>query len=251
MDFLASLAAWFIDSANWTGSDGILNRITEHIIISVVAIGIAVATAVPAGLFIGHTGRAAFAAISLANIGRAIPSYAVLVIAFPLSIVYARVADVDIAIFATLVAMVLLAIPPIVTNTFIGLRGVDRDLVEAARGMGMRGHELLLRVELPIGLPVVLAGLRTASVQVVATATLGAVIGGGGLGRYIVQGIARNDDERLVAGALMVALLAIATELLFTLIQRRFVSPGLALQGKAGGAFQEASQVGRADIPAG
>ncbi|MBA2488671.1 MAG: ABC transporter permease [Chloroflexi bacterium] len=245
MEGLSALWAWFLDPAHWSGSDGIPNRVAEHLVISLVAVAIAIAIALPAGLYIGHTGRGAFAAISLANIGRAVPSYAVLVIAFPVSIVIARISGSDIAIFATLVAMVLLAIPPIVTNTFIGLREVDRDLVETARGMGMRGVQVLGRVEIPIGSPVLLAGLRTASVQVVATATLGAVIGGGGLGRYIIQGIARNDDERLVAGAVMVALLAIATELGFGALQRRFVSPGLAIQGPAGGAFKEVGQVPR------
>lgn len=243
MDLLSALLAWFLDPANWSGSDGIPNRVAEHLFISLVAVATAIVIALPVGLYIGHTGRGAFVAISLANIGRAVPSYAVLVIAFPLSIVISRISGSDIAIFATLVAMVLLAIPPIVTNTFIGLREVDRDLVEAARGMGMRGAQVLRRVEIPIGSPVVLAGLRTAAVQVVATATLGAVIGGGGLGRFIIQGIARNDDERLVAGALMVSLLAIATELVFAFLQRRFVSPGVSLEGKATRPLQEASQV--------
>ena len=109
--------------------------------------------------------------------------------------------------------MVLLAIPPVVTTTYAGMQGVDGDLLEAARGMGMRGHQVLRRVELPLALPVLLTGIRIASVQVVATATLGAVFGGGGLGRYIIQGQARHDDARLWAGAILVALLAIATEL--------------------------------------
>ncbi|MDQ3553183.1 MAG: ABC transporter permease [Chloroflexota bacterium] len=231
MEFLSDLAGWFSDPANWAGNDAIPGRVVEHIQISLAPIGAAVIVAIPLGLLIGHTGRGSFLAISLANIGRAVPSYAVLVILFPLSIVFARLTGSEIALLATFLAMLLLAIPPIVTNTFIGLREVDRDLVEAARGMGMRGSQVLGRVEIPIALPVILAGLRTASVQVVATATLGAVIGGGGLGRYIVQGIARRDDARLVAGALMVALLAIATELFFAWLQRRTISPGLGAHG--------------------
>jgi len=126
-----------------------------------------------------------------------------------------------------LLAMIALAIPPIVTNTYVGLRDVDRELVEAARGMGMRGWQVLRQVELPLALPVILAGVRTASVQVVATAALGAVIGGGGLGRYIIQGMARLDHPRLLAGALLVALLAVGTELLLGWLQRRTLSPGL------------------------
>ena len=170
----------------------------------------------PVGLFIGHTGRLAFLAVSLANIGRAVPSYAVMALLFPLSIAFSVAGPSgDIAYLATFVAMVLLAVPPVVTNTYTGMQGVDRDLLEAARGMGMRGHQVLRRVELPLALPVALVGIRIASVQVVATATLGAVFGGGGLGRFIVQGQARNDDARLWAGAILVALLAIATELVF------------------------------------
>lgn len=234
MEFLDALAGWFSDPANWSGNDAIPVRVLEHIQISLAAMVAAFILAIPVGLLIGHTGRGSFLAISLANIGRAVPSYAMLVILFPLSIVFARITGAEIALLATFLAMVLLAIPPIVTNTFIGLREVDRDLVEAARGMGMRGGQVLWRVEIPIALPVILAGLRTASVQVVATATLGAVLGGGGLGRYIVQGIARRDDERLVAGALMVALLAIATELLFAWLQRRTISPGLGARGAGG-----------------
>lgn len=233
MDLLSGLVAWFADPANWEGNDAIPNRVVEHIQISLAAVIAAIILAVPIGLLIGHTGRGSFLAISLANIGRAVPSYAVLVILFPLSIAFARVTGTEIALLATFLAMVLLAIPPIVTNTFIGLREVDRDLVEAARGMGMRGSQVLGRVEIPIALPVILAGLRTASVQVVATATLGAVIGGGGLGRYIIQGMARRDYERLLAGALMVALLAIATELFFAWLQRRTISPGIAAGGTA------------------
>lgn len=248
MELAQSTVAWFLDSANWSGRDGIPNRLTEHVLISGAAIAVAIAVAVPVGLYIGHTGRASFLAITLANIGRAVPSYAVLVIFFPLSLFYSRLTGSDIAIFATMVAMVLLAIPPIVTNTFVGLREVDRELVEAARGMGMRGGQLLRGVELPIALPVVLAGLRTASVQVVATATLGAVLGGGGLGRYIIQGIARRQDELLIAGALIVALLAIATELLFTVIQRRTISPGIALQQQRIRGLASAGQVPRPDV---
>jgi osmoprotectant transport system permease protein len=251
MAFLSDLTAWFSDPANWAGNDAIPTRVVEHIQISLAAIVAAVIVAIPLGLLIGHTGRGSFMAISLANIGRAVPSYAVLVILFPLSIVFARVTGTEIALLATFLAMLLLAIPPIVTNTFIGLREVDRDLVEAARGMGMRGSQVLGRVEIPIALPVILAGLRTASVQVVATATLGAVIGGGGLGRYIVQGIARRDDARLVAGALMVALLAIATELLFAWLQRRTISPGLGAHGAGSDTPNALTSSGRSRAPAG
>jgi osmoprotectant transport system permease protein len=152
----------------------------------------------------------------VANLGRAIPSYALMAVLYPLSIAFSLGVGGDVAFLATFAAMVLLAVPPIVTNTHTGIRGVDGDLREAAQGMGMRGHEMLRGLEVPLALAVILTGVRVAAVQVVATATLGAVFGGGGLGRYIVQGIARQDEPRLWSGVLMVALLAIATEIGFS-----------------------------------
>jgi osmoprotectant transport system permease protein len=232
MDFLASVAAWFGDPSNWQGPDGIPQRLLEHVAMSGISILVATLIALPAGLFIGHTGRGATLVVNLANTGRAVPSYAILVMVFPLAL-RAQVNDFlgfGFGSFPTFVAMTLLAIPPIVTNTYVGLRAVDADLLEAARGMGMRGSQILRRVEIPLGLSVIFAGLRTAAVQVVATATLGAVIAWGGLGRYIIDGIARNDDVRLFAGALLVALLAIATELAFGVLQRRVVSRGLTTE---------------------
>ena len=138
--------------------------------------------------------------------------------------------------------MVLLAIPPILVNAYAGLSGVDRDLIEAGRGIGMRGHETLRRVELPIALPVLLAGIRLAAVQIVATATLGAVFGFGGLGRYLVDGVARNDVGQTWGGVILVAALAIATELGFTLIQRVTTPTGLRLEReRARGGVAEAA----------
>jgi osmoprotectant transport system permease protein len=208
-----AVLAWFGDPANWTGRDGIPNRFAEHVAICTLSMIAALLVALPIGLYIGHTGRLSGLAVNLANIGRAVPSYALMAILYPVSIAFSIGVGGDLAFLATFLAMVLLAVPPIVTNTWTGLRGVDGDVRDAARGMGMRGRQVLTSVELPLALPVVLTGIRIAAVQVVATATLGAVFGGGGLGRYIVQGVARQDEARLWAGVLMVALLAIATEL--------------------------------------
>ncbi len=211
-DGLAALGAWFGDPTNWAGGDGIPTRMVEHLVICLLSMVAALLVALPVGLYIGHTGRFSFISVQLANIGRAVPSYAVMALLFPLSIAFSVAGAGDIAYLATFAAMVLLAIPPVVTTTYAGMQGVDGDLREAARGMGMRGSEVLRQVELPLALPVVLTGVRIAAVQVVATATLGAVFGGGGLGRYIVQGIARHDNARLWAGVVLVALLAMATE---------------------------------------
>jgi osmoprotectant transport system permease protein len=211
------VVAWFLDPANWTGTSGIPNRTIEHLQLSVLAVLIAALVAIPIGLLIGHTGRGAVATVAIGNLGRAIPSYVLLVIFVPI---------LHIGFTNALAALVFLAIPPILINTYAGMRGVDRDMVEAGRGMGMTELQLLRRVELPLALPVVIAGLRVAAVAVVATATLAALVGGGALGRYIVDGFALRDTPQLVAGAILVALLAVATERAFSLVERLAVSPG-------------------------
>lgn len=213
-----AVIAWFLDPAHWTGTSGVPNRLVEHVILSALAVLAGAALAIPAGLLIGHTGRGALLAIGIGNIGRAVPSYAMLVIFVPLL----GIGDVN-----ALAALTLLAVPPILTNTFAGMRGVDRDVIEAGRGMGMRELQLLRWVEIPLALPVISAGVRLAAVQVVATATLAALVGGGALGRFIADGFALRDTPQLVAGAILVGLLAVATERLMTLLERRSVSPGL------------------------
>ncbi len=216
MTFLASVAAWLADGAHWQGNDGIPIRVFEHLELSALAVAVAAAAALPLGLYLGHTGRASFVAINVANVGRAIPSLAMLVFALIVSIQI----GLGLGFWPTLFAMIPLAIPPILTNAFVAIRTTDRDIVEAARGMGMRELQVLRAVELPAGLPIVLAGLRTASVNVVATATLGALVAGGGLGRFIVDGLALQEYERLFAGALLVALLAVGIEVGFGTLER-------------------------------
>jgi len=226
--------AWLADPLHWQGPDGIPTRLFEHIWISAAGIVAALLVAFPLGAYIGHTGRGAGLAINVANVGRAVPSYAVLVIVLPISLRLNPQLGLD--VIPTFTAMTLLAIPPILVNTFAGIRGVDRDLVEAARGMGMRERQIFGRVELPLALPVVVGGLRTAAVQVVATATLGAVVAYGGLGRYLIDGIARNQSDRLFAGVILVAVLALAVEGALAVLQRILVSPGLAASARIGGA---------------
>ena len=242
MDFLGAGIAWLTDAAQWSGAEGIPNRIWEHVLISGIPLIAALLVAVPVGLYIGHTGRGALFAVSLGNIGRALPSLGILGIVLPLTLPLTAGTDIPLGLPPTLVALFALAIPPIVTNAYVGLREIDRDLVEAGRGMGMRESQLLTQVELPLALPVILAGVRTSAVQVVATATLGAVLGIGGLGRYILDGISQNDDGQLVGGALLVALLAIVTELIFAGLQRASVSRGLQPQRRA---FELAGQAPR------
>ena len=221
--FLTSVMAWLADPTHWQGSDGIPNRIVEHVWISGIAVAVAAALALPVGVALGHSGRGGFLAINVANIGRALPSMALLAFALPVAFAL----GLGLGFWPTLLAMVPLGMPPILTNSFVAVREVDRDVVEAARGMGMREWQVLREAELPIAAPLIIAGLRNAAVAIVATATLGALVAGGGLGRYIIDGLARQEYERLVVGALLVALLAVATELAFGLFERLAVSAGV------------------------
>ncbi|MEJ7802036.1 MAG: ABC transporter permease [Candidatus Limnocylindria bacterium] len=204
-------------------------RLGEHLILSVIPLVIAMTIALPLGAWIGHSGRFANLVINVANVGRAIPSLAILALAtmllqrFLVDIGQRAVAPE----IATIIALTALAIPPILTNAYVGISEVDDDLVEAGRGMGMREGQILRGVELPVALPVILVGVRTAAVQVVATATLGAVFATGGLGRFIIDGIAQRRFDEVFAGAMMVAILSILTELVFEFVQRRVTSPGV------------------------
>jgi osmoprotectant transport system permease protein len=218
MEFLGEVAAWFTDPAHWSGTTGIPNRTFEHVWLSALTVLVGAAVAIPIGLAIGHTGRGAFLAVSVANIGRALPSYSLLLIFFTFF---------GVGFATAFPALLVLTIPPILTSTYVGVKEVDRDMVEAGRGMGMTEMELLRRVELPMAMPVIIAGVRIAAVQVVATATLAALVGGGALGRFIVDGFGLRQEDQLVSGAILVALLALATERSFTLLERRVISPGL------------------------
>lgn len=232
MEFLGEVAAWLVDPANWSGRNGIAVRGFEHLWISAVALVLGVAIGLPLGLAIGHSGRGSFAVVSIANIGRAVPSLGLLGLAFLLFLPL----GLGVGPLPAITALAALAIPPVVVNTYAGLRDVDRDLVEAARGMGMHELEVLTRVEVPIALPVILAGIRTSAVQVVATATLAAVVGGGTLGELIIIGFNTGDEVQVFGAALLVAALSIATELGFAALQRAGASPGLRSRADPPGA---------------
>lgn len=224
---LASVIAWLADPAHWQGSDGIPVRVAEHLELSAASVLVAAAIAVPLGLAIGHSGRGAWLAVNLANIGRAIPSVAILGLALPFTIQVFH----QLEFWPTFVTLLVLAIPPILTNTYVGVRGVDRDILDAARGMGMSAAQALGRVELPLALPVIVAGVRTASVQVIATATLGAWVAEGGLGRYIFDGLERQELDRMIVGGLLVAVLAIGVDWAIGLVERRIESPTVRSKG--------------------
>jgi len=245
MEFFGEVVAWFSDPANLFGSDGLQGRLGEHLILSVIPLVIAMSIALPLGAWIGHSGRFANLVINIANVGRAIPSLAILALATML--LQAFIVSIGLRQFAseiaTMIALTALAIPPILTNAYVGVSEVDDDLVEAGRGMGMQESQILREVELPVALPVILVGVRTAAVQVVATATLGAVFATGGLGRFIIDGIAQRRFDEVFAGALVVALLSIMTELAFEFVQRRVTSPGVRGTRIA---LREPAQAGRA-----
>ncbi len=220
MSFLGDVVQWLADPAHWQGSDGIPTRLAEHLHLSFESVAIGALIALPIGIALGHFGRFGNFAISVSNVGRALPSFGILVIAFQVF----GLGDGPI-----ILALTLLAIPPMVTNSYVALREVDPDVKDAARGMGYRELPRVLRVELPLAVPLIMAGVRTSAVQVVATATLAATIAGGGLGRYIVDGFATRDYTQLFAGAVLVALLALATEISLSAVERMLVPRGIRL----------------------
>jgi len=229
MNLLGDVARWFTDPAHYQGTDAVQTRILEHLEVSGLAVLVGLLVALPVGLYLGHTGRFAFVAVNVANIGRAIPSLAAIALAIPIAGTLLGVQN-GLGFWPTFLALIPLAVPPILTNAYVAVRGVDKDVIEAARGMGVGELGILRRIELPLALPLILAGIRTAAVNVIATATLGALVAFGGLGRYIVDGLALQEYDRLFAGALLVALLAIAVEIALSTFERRAASPGIRVQ---------------------
>jgi osmoprotectant transport system permease protein len=230
---MEEILGFFLEPANWQGARGIPARMVEHLLLSALAIVVATAIGLPVGLYIGHTGRGASLAINLANIGRAVPSYAILVMVLPVALALAPVIGysptLGLNFLPIIVAMTLLAIPPILVNAYAGLRSVDRDLIEAGRGMGLRESEILRRLEVPIASPIIIGGIRTATLQVIATLTIGAILSGGGLGRFIFDGLNQGLAGRasIYAGAILVTLLALGVDLVLALVQRLLIPKGL------------------------
>jgi osmoprotectant transport system permease protein len=225
MDLIGATLAWLADPVNWQGPNGIPARLAEHVELSAVSLFLAACVALPLGLWTGHTGRFSWLIVSSANAWRALPSFAVIGLLVPFTTVIDP--NSGFTLYPTLVAMIVLAGPPILVNAYQGVAEVDRDLVEAARAMGMRERQIMAGVEIPIALPVLATGIRSAAVQVIATATLGATFGFGGLGRFIVLGDANQDNGELFGGVVLVAALALTTLGAFLLVERRLLSAGL------------------------
>lgn len=220
MSILANVVQWLTNPAHWQGTDGIPVRLVEHVQLSAESVALGALIALPIGVGLGHFGLFGNVAINISNVGRAIPSFGILVIAFQVF---------GLGEAPIILALTALAIPPMVTNSYVALREVDPDVKEAARGMGYRPLAQLFHVELPLAVPLIMAGIRTSAVQVVATAALAALIAGGGLGRYIIDGLAQQDYAKEFAGALLVAALALATEVALWGLEQLLVPRGIRL----------------------
>lgn len=216
---------WLFTGANWTGPEGILVRLAEHLGYTTLTMLVAMVIALPLGAWIGHTGRGGVVVVGLANALRALPTLGLLVLLFLL---------VGLGLLGPLIALVIIAVPPLLAGTYSGVRNVDPAVVDAARGMGMRGLEVLRKVELPNALPLIIGGIRSATLQVISTATVAAYVGIGGLGRFILDGLGQRDFGAMVGGSILVAALAVVADLLLGGVQRLLVSPGLQRTAETG-----------------
>lgn len=210
---LADAWDWLTDAANWAGDAGVWHRLAQHLVLTVVCLVISCLIALPVALVLGHLGKGGALAVNISNVGRAIPTFAVLVLLLLTPI--GKWGEGP-----TVVALVLFAVPPLLTNAYVGMREVDRDVVRASRGMGMTGRQMLWQVEVPLAMPMILNGVRIAAVQLVATATIAALAGGGGLGRIITAGFNLASTPQVVAGAVLVAVFALLVEAVFEVAER-------------------------------
>ena len=203
---LGDTLTYLTSSHAWTGADGLWTRLAEHLWVSLLSMLIACALALPVAIWLGHRHRGGTVLINLGNTARAVPIFALLVLFVLMP------PPLGPSTFSHVLALTLFALPPLLTNTWVGVSEVDPGVVDAGRGMGMSGGELLAKVELPLALPLILTGVRIALVQVIATATVLGMVGGGALGRTIVAGFTRQDQGMVIGGAIVVALVALAAE---------------------------------------
>ncbi|GGM11757.1 ABC transporter permease [Streptomyces fumigatiscleroticus] len=222
MNVLHFVQAFFSDGAHWHGYDGIPTRLMEHLTYSLEALALAAVIGLPIGLVTGHYNRGGTTLSLIATAGRALPSFGLLVLMTIL---------IGFGMTPVMIPLVVLAIPPILVTTYEAVRSVDPSPVDAARGMGMPESRVLFQVELPVALPLILGGLRSAAIQIVSTATIAAYVSLGGLGRYIVDGLYQHNYEKVVGGATLVAVLALLTLGAFWAVARIAVSPGVRRSG--------------------
>ncbi|MGO4228116.1 ABC transporter permease [Arthrobacter sp. YAF34] len=212
---------WLTDPANWSGSNGIPVRLVQHLEYTGLVMVIAIAIAVPVGLFVGHTGRGRVAIVALAGALRALPTLGLLTLFVLLA---------GIGLMPPIWALVILTVPPLLAGTYAGISSVDANVVDAARAMGMTEMQVLFRAEFPNALPVMYGGFRTGVLQVIATVSVVAYINLGGLGRYLFDGLVLSDFPQMLGGSLLIAALAITVDLVLALIQRLFLSRGASSQ---------------------
>lgn len=225
---LTAIWAWLTAPEQWTGTRGIPHRLLEHLGYSVLSLLIAAAVAIPLGLWVGHSGRARWL-VTASNAARAVPSLGLL---FAVAMVVGPRISSDLAfVIPSVVVLVLLAVPPLLSGSYAGVTAVDPAARDAAYGVGMRPGQVLRQVELPCALPLLLSGVRSATLQVIATATIAASVSLGGLGRYLIDGLAVRDYAQMAGGAVLVAGLALAVDGVLALVSRYAVSPGLVGRG--------------------
>ena len=223
MTDLVAAWQWITDPARWVGADGIAARLGEHLWYTAVAVVIAAVIGIPLGLLVGHTGRGRWVAVASTSAARAIPTLGLITL---LALLW------GVGLTAPMVAFVILAIPSILASTYAGVAAVEPEVTDAARAMGMTGTHVLTRVELPLALPMMWGGIRSSALQVVATATLAAYVGSGGLGRYLFRGLRTQDYPQMLAAAILVFGLALALEILLAGAQHVLVPRGVRERGR-------------------
>ncbi len=219
------VGAWLTDWSHWQGYDGVWHRLFQHLEYSAIALVVAAVVAIPLGMYIGHTGRGRLLGVGVTGAMRAIPSLGLLFLA--IMTLGDKLPGNSALYVPTIAALAILAVPPLLAGTYAGIDQVDPAARDAAKGMGMRGRQVLWQVELPCALPLIASGIRSAALQVIATATLAASVSLGGLGRFLIDGIQVSDYPQMASGAVLVAVLALTVDLLFAGLQRLVVSPGL------------------------
>jgi osmoprotectant transport system permease protein len=224
---VTDVANWLSDSSHWTGPDGVPTRLREHLEYSLLAMLIAALIAIPLGLLIGHTRRGTFAVVAIANSFRALPTVGLLTFFYILLAPHIHGTGTASYFIPSEIVLILLAIPSMLSNTYAGIDNVDPGVKDAAQGMGMRGSQVLWRVEVPNALPLILSGVRASFLQVIATAIVTAYVGLGGLGRPLLDGLASQDYPQMASGAVLVAALALLIDLLLAIVQRYVVSRGV------------------------
>lgn len=217
---LGEALRYLFDGSHWSEQNGLTDQLVQQLLLTVVSLAVCLVVAIPLALWLGHLGRGGAVAINVSNIGRAVPVFAVLVILSVGPVGTDELGAFGRAGLATLISLVLFGLPPLITNAYVGMREVDRDVVESARGMGMSEWRLFRRIELPLAMPVVMTGVRIALIQIWATATIAALVAGPGLGNTITEGFVKQDYAQVLAGSILVAVLALMLEAVVVLAER-------------------------------